>query len=448
LRQSLRDSSKTFYRLLICVALLNIAWAPAPAGPQATITYSANPAPAGDLVITATFDRPLAAAPFIHIRRPGARLFIKRMTGAERQWSFTYNVQSMGGLDLLAQSTTVTISGARDLGGKRALPFVDRTLYIHAPDAGDVRDSLEDLEFDKYPDPVLLPGDEAAWDAGRVSVGDVLKVGDAYWMYYTGYDDDNQPAGIGLATSPDGVTWTKHPEPLIVRGAPGEWDAGMAIHPAVLLDGGLFHMWYMGMPEGDDLLSIRIGHTTSQDGIVWERATPDLAPGPAGAWDEERIGGLDVVTFAGAYYMYYAATSLTPEFVRQIGCAYSHDVTNWTRCDKNPVLSPKSDPARFEGNEVEEPDVALVYGTWVMAYSGYGGRQGANFHIGLARSWNGDEWKRLFKTPAIEWGAADAFDAFGTGQPSLLLEGNELWMWYTGFGPDGSAIGLAKATLD
>jgi predicted GH43/DUF377 family glycosyl hydrolase len=206
-------------------------------------------------------------------------------------------------------------------------------------------------------------------------------------------------------------------------------------------------MWYVGRPEGGSPGSNQFGYTTSRDGLNWERATPVLAAGPPGAWDEERIGGLEAIEFAGVYHLYYAATTLTPEFLRQIGCAYSRDLRTWTRCEANPLLTPRPNVSDYEGNEVEEPDLLIAYGKWLMAYSGYGGGQGAHFQIGIAHSDDGERWQRLFKSPALDWGPPGAFDEAGTSQPTMLLEGNELWLWYTGLGPQQPAIGVAVAKL-
>jgi hypothetical protein len=61
------------------------------------------------------------------------------------------------------------------------------------------------------------------YDVGGVSHMDVIYYGGQYWMYYLAMPT-SQYAGlvIGLATSPDGINWTHHPDPII---SPGEtWD--------------------------------------------------------------------------------------------------------------------------------------------------------------------------------------------------------------------------------
>ena len=56
--------------------------------------------------------------------------------------------------------------------------------------------------------PVLAVGAAGSWDDDAVWGPAVLKEGSSYKMWYTG-DDGANPSRIGLATSTDGITWTK-----------------------------------------------------------------------------------------------------------------------------------------------------------------------------------------------------------------------------------------------
>jgi predicted GH43/DUF377 family glycosyl hydrolase len=418
-------------------------------GPRGTVAYSANPALAGDLVISATFDRPLAGAPLIEINRPGiGQPLAGPMTGAGSEWQFGYPVVPAGGLDLLGEPLTVVISDVVDQAGNQAEALVDRTAYVHAPAPEAVERSLARLEFVKRGQPVLAAGPPGSWDEGGISVGDVVKAGDTYLLYYSGSSADGLRYSIGLATSVDGLEWTKHPEPLISPGGPGEWNSLQVAHPSVLWEDGTYRMWYVGFPVDGSMYDFAFGYTTSGDGTHWQPAQPVFSHGPAGAWDEERIGGLDVVKVGDVFYLYYSATSLTPEFTRRIGCATSRDGETWRQCEANPLLEPQPEAAPFEGNEVESPNVISLYGSWLMAYTGYGGPQGDAFEIGLARSDDGQAWKRLSGRPVLAWGPPGSFDENGPALPALLVEGNQLWMWYTGLSDEGSTVAVAVALLD
>ena len=85
-----------------------------------------------------------------------------------------------------------------------------------------------------------------------------------YKMWYSGDDNSSPPrARIGYATSPDGITWTPHPDnPVIDLGPSGSFDDWHAYYPDVIKDGSTYKMWYTGDSYGRHYL----GFATSPDG--------------------------------------------------------------------------------------------------------------------------------------------------------------------------------------
>ena len=271
-----------------------------------------------------------------------------------------------------------------------------------------------------------------AHDSGQ-SGGDVVRVGDEFWMYYTIRDGTYR---IGLATSDDGLSWTPvGDDGTVFESAPGgRWDSGGVYSPSVLYDAasGRFEMWYGATAIGGTNYDIGFGYATSSDGIHWTRALADpvITHGALGMWNEERIGPQDVVKVDGVYYLYYSATTLLPDFERQIGCAASLDGIRWQDCPDNPIYSPDKDQASFEGIESEWPNVIYSDDLWLMAYTGYLGGQGPLFRIGLAASADGQHWQRLSRDPIIPTLIGD--DTHSTAGPVLYLDraAGLLWMWY------------------
>ena len=68
----------------------------------------------------------------------------------------------------------------------------------------------------------LRPGPEGAWDDVAIWTGSVVRGDDAWYMFYTGSSKSEGALiqRIGLATSPDLMTWTKHPANLIIEADP------------------------------------------------------------------------------------------------------------------------------------------------------------------------------------------------------------------------------------
>lgn len=260
---------------------------------------------------------------------------------------------------------------------------------------------------------------------------DIVRVGDSFWLYHDLRLPDGR-GGIGLATSEDGINWTPAADGAAVF-TPSEsgWDSSGVSQPTVIYDeaAGRFQMWYLSLTDTSDPYSFAFGYATSEDGINWTRegSQPVVMSGAPGAWDEERIDGPDVIKVDGTYFIYYAATSLQPDFRRRIGCQTSENGVDWSPCG-SPVISPMPELAAFEGPETEQPNLVYHDGLWLMAYTGYLGPQGENFRIGLAASYDGRNWERLFDHPVIDWIANDD----STSAPIIYFdaENGSLWLWY------------------
>ena len=89
--------------------------------------------------------------------------------------------------------------------------------------------------------PVLDVGSPGVWDDSRVVPGPVILESGVYSMWYTGWDGTvNVHFQVGLATSTDGINWTREPtNPVLAYGEPGAWDDESAAQAAVIKDGGV-----------------------------------------------------------------------------------------------------------------------------------------------------------------------------------------------------------------
>lgn len=126
-------------------------------------------------------------------------------------------------------------------------------------------------------EPVLTRGAPEAWDGGQVSQPSVVRTGDGYAMSYTGADRRGFMQ-IGMATSHDGITWTKHNDPttdgIFAESdpvlAPGldDWDDGSAYQARITLADDGWIMIYKSLGNGTPGL----GLARSSDGIAWQKA--------------------------------------------------------------------------------------------------------------------------------------------------------------------------------
>ena len=107
--------------------------------------------------------------------------------------------------------------------------------------------AVAQTEWVDHPDnPVVGTDDLAGWASGGASVGAVVFDGSTYHMWFTG-ETETSFAGIGHATSTDGLDWVMDPaNPVITIGAEGDWDDEYMLAGAVIHDGSTFQMWYTG----------------------------------------------------------------------------------------------------------------------------------------------------------------------------------------------------------
>ncbi len=268
--------------------------------------------------------------------------------------------------------------------------------------------------------PTLLDG---TFD--RDSVGDpsiVLDGGGTYWMFYNGYNAEWDLWQIGAATSTDGIHWTRvQAAPVLSPGGPGDWDEHYALDPMVLLDGGVFKMWYSAFDAGGVR---RIGYATSPDGVNWTKyAGNPVFEGEPGQWDDGNVSNM-FVAYEGGYHMWYTCNG-------QIGYVTSTNGIDWTRFLTGPVLSPG--PGLFI-------DVNYAH-EWVAGWT----LPNATVAITVA---DGGGVKAVASGQADEWGNFGSWGmSWDPGQPNIAV-GDVVVAAAAGLTTAVDPIGAIDATMD
>jgi len=191
------------------------------------------------------------------------------------------------------------------------------------------------------------------WDAKIRERGWVMKDGDVWKMWYTGYDPDKQPLAmkLGYATSKDGITWTRHPQNPIISDF---WVEDIM----VVRDDQRYLMFAEGTGDQAQLLE-------STDGIQWKRlGTLDVRltngqPIPAGpygtptAWFED-----------GVWNLFYERRDAG------IWLARSTDLKVWTNVSDEPIIKPGPEP--FDSLMIAMNQVIKVDGKYIAVLHGTG----------------------------------------------------------------------------
>jgi len=135
------------------------------------------------------------------------------------------------------------------------------------------------------PTVILSPGASGAWDdvLWMAYVGNVIKVGSTYYLYYTGakYNptpDNGEFRAIGVATGSSLTSLTKYgSNPIIQYTTTGftETEEG-ASRPTVYYDErtGIWHMWYAASRyTSPGNVDVDIRYRNSTDGLTWSNDT-------------------------------------------------------------------------------------------------------------------------------------------------------------------------------
>ncbi len=106
--------------------------------------------------------------------------------------------------------------------------------------------------------PVFTGAGEGNWDVKIRERGWILKDGDSWRLWYTGYDGTREGLRmLGLATSRDGIRWERHATDPLYR---EHWVEDMQ----VVKHGDTYYMIAEGQEDRAQLL-------TSSDGVKWAR---------------------------------------------------------------------------------------------------------------------------------------------------------------------------------
>lgn len=256
-----------------------------------------------------------------------------------------------------------------------------------APLRGETPFPPELVDFEPYAqNPIFTGAGSGHWDAKIRERGWIMRQGDAWHLWYTGYDGSRDGIKqLGYATSSDGLAWTRFKDNPLDRGrwiedmmvardgrsllmvAEGRADIaqwltspdmvawqphgsidvrttkGVPISPGPYGTPTLWHevgpgkpaAWYLFYERGDKAVWLARSEDLKQWTLVSDE--PVLRPGPE-AYDRYAIAVNQVVKYGGRYYAYYHAAD-TPEWRRwSTNVATSEDLVHWTKYQGNPLV--------------------------------------------------------------------------------------------------------------
>ncbi|HMU43975.1 MAG TPA: hypothetical protein PKA80_11800 [Ignavibacteriaceae bacterium] len=252
----------------------------------------------------------------------------------------------------------------------------------------------------------------------------VIKDESGYKMYFSGLSDYGKTY-VFLATSSDGLTWTRYSNlPVLYPGAPGTWDAGRCAAGPVLFEDGIYKMYYHGFYDVYGPWSI--GLATSTDGINWVKQPNPILSG--NNWDF-RIFPTQILKVENSYYLYY--TGYPFDYNGKIGLAISNDGYSWQRYSENPIMVPDQS---WELGSIGFPSIIFENGIYEMVYQSF---IPENNGFGYAHSTDGINWQKDASNPFFT--SDDTVDdLLKIGWASYLKIENEYRIYYTGYAYNGA----------
>lgn len=199
---------------------------------------------------------------------------------------------------------------------------------------------------------------------------------------------------IGMATAKSlAGPWERSNMPVLTRGHRSEWDGEFIFPNSILkMDDGSYRLYYTAGQRYPGPES-HIGMATSKDGIKWTKYNnPDTKERPYADSDpvmikdyrkdkvEQYAWSSCVIRSTDGYEMYYSGrTQKDNAVIEEIAYAYSIDGIYFQQSQNRPVFRIKDDPLAV-ANTLEFPTLVRLDSVWFM-YFDYGVETGI---IGLA----------------------------------------------------------------
>lgn len=224
--------------------------------------------------------------------------------------------------------------------------------------------------------PVFEASDGSGFDSFSISSAVPFVEEDGTWvLYYNGTDQPGAPpfgTGIGRATAPTPTgPWTRLDEPILVTGSLRRWDGAFIFPDAVLQTDEGYVMYFSGNGTGKGM----VGMATSPDGLNWtkyndsettdrpfDESDPVLLTSEDG-WDSQVSWGAGVrQTEHGWEMVYTGGVTDSNGFKSALGYAFSEDGIHWTKYNKNPVVLLENELVLFASLLVQDGQYLAYYG--------------------------------------------------------------------------------------
>ncbi len=211
--------------------------------------------------------------------------------------------------------------------------------------------------FERLSDKPLLGPRGMGFESAGVFNPAAMRVGDKTVLLYRAQDKAGT-SRIGYAETTDGVTFARRDTPVLSPEAPYEAQGGVE-DPRLVRIGDTYYLTYTGYDSVNMIAQLCLA--ASRDCIAWERQGVILTA-DRGTWNNHwtKSGAIVPQKINGRYWMYYLGESVRPSTITldEMGVAVSDDLIHWQDATQTPVL--RARPRMFDSVVVEPGPAPIV----------------------------------------------------------------------------------------
>ncbi|MEO2048759.1 MAG: hypothetical protein ABGX16_19560 [Pirellulales bacterium] len=270
--------------------------------------------------------------------------------------------------------------------------------------------------------PIISLGKPGNFDDRHLFAPMVAYENGRYQLWYCGSTGvvANRVFGMGLATSPDGKQFHKHPMNPVYRLVDNKHSI---LTPTLLRnpDGsthreqGLLRIWFSSTWFGGSNGLHTLHEATSDDGIGWSHPSPRQM---------KHVYAPTVLKIDGIYRMWYVDVEHEPWILRH---ADSHNGQDW-QVTTDPVLVIDQ---KWEQGRLFYLTVMRIDGVYILWYGSYWSERPSTTAIGFAASLDGLKWYKHSDNPVLRPDPTRSWEShYVTSQSVIRLPDNSFRIWY------------------
>jgi sucrose-6-phosphate hydrolase SacC (GH32 family) len=263
--------------------------------------------------------------------------------------------------------------------------------------------------------PVFQGTGTETWDRHIRERGFILVEDGIFKMWYSGYAEDSEPKSLGYATSEDGINWSRYSDGPIFN---EKWTEDMFI----IKDGEMYYMYAEGPHDIAHLL-------TSADGVSWQEQGDLVIRNTSGEPIPPPYGTPAVWIEDGKWYLFYERNDLG------IWLATSEDKINWTNIQDEPVIEMGPEP--YDEGAVAANQVLKYDGKYYLYYHGSSNPDWADpnanalWTSNVAVSTDLVNWVKYPENPIVEGDHSSPILIFDGEHNRLYTMHDKVWLYFS-----------------